>query len=77
MNATQRPRQPGTKIISSEAIAGIGITVGGLGILCLLLGWAEQMRSVPRIAMIWLGLGTVLVILGGLTAASARSRDRR
>lgn len=79
MNAAKKPRRFGipTISISSEALVGIGITVAELGILCLLLGVAEHFRSVPKIALIWLALGAVLVILGGLTAISARSRDRR
>jgi hypothetical protein len=64
-------------MISSEAIIGIGITVAELGALCLLLGWAEHMRSVPKVAVIWLALGALLVIIGGLAAAFAWSRDRR
>jgi hypothetical protein len=56
--------------ISSEALIGIGITVAWLGIMCLLLGWAEYMRSVPKTAWIWLALGVVLVFLGGLAALS-------
>ena len=64
-------------MISPEALVGIGITVAELGILCLLLALAEHFRSVPKIALIWLALGAALVILGGLTAISARSRDRR
>lgn len=63
-------------MISSEAIVGIGVTVAELGVLCLLLGWAEHMRSVPKIALIWLGLGAVLAILGGLAAGFAWAKDR-
>jgi hypothetical protein len=77
MNTSEKPRQPGTPMISSEAMIGIGITVLELGVLCLLLASAEYLRSVPRIALIWFVLGAILVILGGLTAASAKSRDRR
>lgn len=77
MNISEQPRQPGTPVISSEAIVGIGITVAGLGVLCLLLGWAEHMRSVPKIGWIWLALGAALFVLGGVTAVSARSRNSR
>ena len=63
--------------MSPEALIGIGITIAELGILCLLLGWAEYMRSVRTLAMIWAGLGIVLVIVGGLTAAMPRSSNRR
>jgi hypothetical protein len=63
--------------MSSEALLGTGITVAELGLLCLLLGWAEHMRSVPKIALVWFALGALLVIVGGLTAAIPRFNDRR
>jgi hypothetical protein len=75
MNVAEKLRRFGT--ISSEAIVGIGITIAELGILCLLLGWAEHMRSVPAVAWIWLGLGAALFVLGGLAAVSAGSKNRR
>lgn len=75
MNSSEKPR--GMATISSEALIGIGITVAWLGIMCLLLGWAEYMRAVPKMAFIWLALGAVLFVLGGLAALSAKSRDRR
>jgi hypothetical protein len=77
MNASEKPRWFGISMISSEALVGIGITVAELGVLCLLLGWAEYMRSVRKIAVIWAALGIVLVIAGGLIAAVPRFRDRR
>jgi hypothetical protein len=77
MNASEKPRWFGIPMISPEALLGIGITIAELGILCLLLGWAEYMRSVRKIALIWAALGIVLVIVGGLTAAVPRFRDRR
>jgi hypothetical protein len=77
MNISEQPRQPGTPVLSSEALVGIGITIAELGVLCLLLGWAEYMRAVPGIAWIWLGLGAALFVIGGLTALSARPRDSR
>lgn len=63
--------------MSSEALVGTGITVAELGILCLLLGWAQHMRSVPRLAWIWLALGVVLFVLGGIAALFPRFKDRR
>jgi len=75
MNVAEKLRRFGT--ISSEAIVGIGITIAELGILCLLLGWAEHMRSVPTLAWVWLALGATLFVLGGLAAVSAGSKDHR
>jgi hypothetical protein len=77
MNASENLRPSGTPIISPEAIIGIGITVAELGLLCLMLGLAEHLRSVPKVALVWLSLGAVLMILGGLTAAFAWSKGRR
>ena len=77
MNTSEKPRQSGTPMISSEAIIGIGITIAELGLVCLMLALAEHLRSVPKIALVWCALGAVLVIVGGLTAAFAWSRDRR
>jgi uncharacterized membrane protein HdeD (DUF308 family) len=77
MNASDKPNQPGTPMISSEAMIAIGITIAGLGLLSLMLGLAEHLRSVPKIALVWLVLGAVLMIVGGVTAAFAWSRNRR
>jgi hypothetical protein len=76
MNVSEKTRQPRTPMISSEAIIGIGITLAELGLLCLMLALAEHLRSVPKIALIWLALGAVLMIVGGLTAAFAWSKKR-
>lgn len=73
---SEKPRQSRTPVISSEAIIGIGITIAELGLLCLMLALAERLRSVPKVALIWLALGAVLVIAGGLTAAFAWSKNR-
>lgn len=77
MNASEKPSQSETPTISAEAFIGIGITIAFLGILCLLLGWAQHMRSVPVMGWTWLTLGVVLLVLGGLAVAFPRTRDRR
>ena len=77
MNASTKPNRSETAAISSEALVGLGITIAALGLLGLLLGLAEQMRSVPSVAMLWFGFGAVFVILGGVIAAAARFRKRR
>jgi uncharacterized membrane protein HdeD (DUF308 family) len=77
MNASKKSSRPGTPMISSEAMIAIGVTIAGLGVLSLMLGLAEHLRSVPEIASIWLTLGAVLMIVGSLIAAFAWSRKRR
>lgn len=62
--------------MSPEAVVGIGITVAELGILGLLLGWAEYMRAVPTVAWTWLALGAALFVVGGIAALSARPKNR-
>ncbi len=77
MNLSQIPTRPETAAISSEALVGLGITIAALGLLGLLLGWAQHMRSVPRAAMVLFGLGASLVVVGIIIAAAARAAKRR
>jgi hypothetical protein len=77
MNAPKTSNQSETAAISSEALVGLGITIAALGLLGLLLGWAQHMRSVPDGAMLWLGVGAAMVVLGGIIAAAARVRKNR
>ncbi len=45
---------------------GIGITIGAIGVLFLMLGWAQHMRQVYDAAWILLPIGAVLLVVGGL-----------
>jgi hypothetical protein len=63
--------------MSAEALVGLGITIAGLGLLGLLLGWAQHMRSVPESAMLWLCAGAACVVLGGIIAAAGRAKKGR
>ncbi len=76
MNAPKTPNRSETATISSEALVGLGITIAALGLLAVLLGWAEQMRAVPSVAIWWLCFGGSSVVLGILIAAVARVRKR-
>lgn len=74
---TSEDRKPLQKLgISAEAMIGIGITLGCLGLLGLLLGWAQQMRQIPAWATMWFVLGAVFTIGGFLLAAIAGARRR-
>jgi len=77
MNASKTSNRSETAAISSEALTGLGITIGALGLLGLLLGWAQQMRSVPDGAMLWVGIGAGCVVVGGMIAAAARAKKGR
>jgi hypothetical protein len=77
MNPSKIPNRPETAAISSEALVGLGITLAALGLLGLLLGLAQHMRSVPGAAMILCGIGAGLVVLGIIIAAAARAAKRQ
>ena len=77
MNAFKTSNRSETAAISSEALTGLGITIAALGLLGLLLGWAQHMRSVPAGAILWFGIGVVFVVVGGLIAAAARAKKGR
>jgi hypothetical protein len=77
MNAPKIPNRPETAAISSEALVGLGITIAALGLLGLLLGLAQQMRSVPGAAMVLGGMGAGCVVLGIIIAAASRAAKRR
>jgi hypothetical protein len=77
MKAPSPSNRSETAAISSEALVGLGITIGALGFLALLLGWAQHMRSVPDGAMLWFGIGAACVVVGGMIAAAARAKKGR
>ena len=77
MNVSEKPARRQLLAISSEAMVGIGITIASLGLLGLLLGWAQQMRAVPNWAAVWFALGAVLAIVGLLIVAVGGARRRR
>ena len=77
MNAPKIWNRTEAAAISSEALVGLGITIAALGLLGLLLGWAQHMRSVPGAAMVLSGLGAGSVVLGIIVAAAARAAKRR
>jgi hypothetical protein len=77
MNAPKLTNRPETAAISSDALIGLSITIAALGLLGLLLGWAQHMRSVPGGAMVLCGLGAGFVVVGIIIAAAARVGKRR
>ena len=77
MTTSEKPARRQLLAMSSEAMIGTGITIACLGLLGLLLGWAQQMRAVPSSASIWFALGAVLAISGLLIVAVGGARRRR
>ena len=77
MSTVEKPARRQFLALSSEALIGIGITVASLGLLGLLLGWAQQMREVSSSAVVWLALGAVFTIAGLLVVALGGARRRR
>ena len=77
MNAPKQLARPENAAMSAEALIGLGITIAALGLLGLLLGWAQHMRSVPESATLWLAIGAGCVVLGGIIAAASRARKGR
>ena len=59
--------------MSAEAVIGTGVTIAALGVLFLLLGFAQTMRDQHSAAWILLGIGAVMLVVGGLSAAFAQS----
>ena len=77
MNGPQTTKRSETAVISSQALIGLGITIGALGLLAVLLGWAQQMRSVPEGAILGFSVGGGGILLGVIIAAAARARKAR
>ena len=59
--------------MSAEAVIGIGVTIGALGLLFLLLGFAQSMRDQHSAAWILLALGAVMLVVGGMAAGFGSS----
>ena len=62
--------------MSAEAVIGTGVTIAALGVLFLLLGWAQAMREQHGPAWILLAIGAVMLVVGGITAIFGSSGDR-
>ena len=77
MNTPEQTTAPRRSRMSAEAVLGTGITIGALGVLFLLLGWAQAMREVHSAATILLIIGVVLLVLGALMSMAGRSAKNR
>ena len=66
-----------TRTLSAEAIIGTGVTIASLGVLFLLLGWAQAMRHVHPASWVLLAIGAVFVVVGVILALLAPKREKR
>ena len=62
--------------MSAEAMIGTGVTIAAMGVLFLLLGWAQSMRQEHGAAWILLGIGAVMLVVGGMAAVFGSSGNR-
>lgn len=70
MNPSAPSPAPRKTFMSAEAMIGTGITVGMIGLLFVMLGWAQHMREAKEAAWILLPIGAVLLIVGAIAALS-------
>ena len=63
--------------ISNEALIGLGTTIAALGLLGVLLGAAEMMRSERAAGGAWLAIGVVMLVLGAIAIGFAWSKRER
>lgn len=64
MNTTERAPVHRKSRMSAEAVIGTGITIAMIGLLFVMLGWAQQMREAKEAAWMLLPIGAVLLIIG-------------
>ncbi len=76
MNAPDPAPTTRARSISPEALIGTGITIAMVGLLFLLLGWAQYMRLVHDAAMILGALGAALALLGVIIWISGAAKQR-
>jgi hypothetical protein len=60
--------------MSGEAMIGLGITIAALGVLFLLLGWAQHMRAAHDSVPVLLGIGGVMFVLGLIICMMSKGR---
>ncbi len=75
MNPPEDAPTPRSSRFSREALIGLGMTILALGVLFLLLGWAETMRLEKGAALVLLSIGGTMFVVGGLAALSGSKRS--
>ena len=77
MNTPEEPPRTENSSDSSAGIVGTGVSIAAVGVLFLLLGWAQSMRQVASAAMILLIIGAVLLVGGCVLAGMGKARKSR
>jgi len=63
--------------MSADAMIGTGMTVWALGVLFLLLGWAQHIREVKSASFTLLVIGAAMFIFGGMIALAGAGKRKR
>src|SRR5215213_8665861 len=63
--------------MSGEALIGTGITIWAIGVLLLLLGWAQCMREEGESMTILLAIGALLFLGGGVIWMKGSGQAKR
>lgn len=74
--AAPAPAPAPARRMSAEAAIGTGVTIAALGVLCLLLGWAQSMREEHGAAWVLLIIGAVMLVVGGVFAFLGQSGNQ-
>jgi len=74
MNKPDEQPKSRASLFDAEAIIGSGVTIATMGVMFLLLGWAQIMREAEGAAMILLPIGGVLFVAGVIAAMAGRAR---
>ena len=72
----QLPTPKSKRSFSSEAVIGTGVTIAAIGVLFLLLGWAQAMRQVHSASWILLAIGAVFAFIGAVITLMAPKRKQ-
>ncbi len=63
--------------MAPQAMIGTGITIAMIGLLFLMLAWAQHMRELNEASVILLPVGAALLVLGAFAVLRAGTGKQR